>query len=84
MGFDGKTLIHPGQIEPVNGIFGVDVARRAEAKAIIDAYAEAGNRDRGVISLDGRMIERLHLEMAERLIEKAARIAARHDGDHTT
>ncbi len=84
MGFDGKTLIHPGQIEPVNGIFGVDVARRAEAKAIIDAYAEAGNRDRGVISLDGRMIERLHLEMAERLIEKARRIDLRDQGEGNT
>jgi citrate lyase subunit beta/citryl-CoA lyase len=84
MGFDGKTLIHPGQIGPVNGIFGVDAARRAEAKAIIDAFAQPGNRGRGVIGLDGRMVERLHLEMAERLMEKARRIDLRDQGEGNT
>ncbi len=84
MGFDGKTLIHPAQIGPANQAFGIPAEQLAEAKAIAEAFSLAENRDRGVISLDGRMVERLHLEMAERLIEKAARIAARHDGDHTT
>jgi citrate lyase subunit beta/citryl-CoA lyase len=84
MGFDGKTLIHPAQIGPANEVFGIAAGELAEAKAIAEAFGLPENHDRGVISLDGKMVERLHLEMAERLIEKAARIAARHDGDHTT
>ncbi|MCY0149016.1 CoA ester lyase [Hoeflea sp. G2-23] len=84
MGFDGKTLIHPAQIGPANEIFGIEPAELANAEAIVAAFAEADNRDRGVISLDGRMVERLHLHMAERLIEKARRIDARNSGDKTT
>lgn len=81
MGFDGKTLIHPSQIGLANHAFGIEPDRLAEARAIAEAFALPDNRDRGVISLDGRMVERLHLEMAERLMEKAARIAARNEGD---
>ena len=84
MGFDGKTLIHPSQIKPANEAFGISSDRLAEAKSIAAAFAEPENADRGVISLDGRMVERLHLEMAERLINKAARISARQDGDQKT
>ncbi|MCY0092781.1 HpcH/HpaI aldolase/citrate lyase family protein [Hoeflea ulvae] len=84
MGFDGKTLIHPAQIETANRAFGIAPERLAEARRITEAFALPDNTDRGVISLDGRMVERLHLDMAERLIEKAARIAARHDGDKET
>ena len=80
MGFDGKTLIHPSQIAPANEAFGISADRLAEAQAIAAAFAAAENAGRGVISLDGRMVERLHLEMAERLIDKAARIAARARG----
>jgi citrate lyase subunit beta / citryl-CoA lyase len=84
MGFDGKTLIHPAQIGAANSAFGISPERLAEARAIAEAFAMPDNRDRGVISLDGRMVERLHLEIAERLIEKAARIAARQGEGHTT
>ncbi|AKI02946.1 citrate lyase beta subunit [Hoeflea sp. IMCC20628] len=84
MGFDGKTLIHPAQIAPANKAFGIAPDRLAQAKAIAAAFALPENKDRGVISLDGRMVERLHLEMADRLIEKAARIAARYGGDKET
>lgn len=84
MGFDGKTLIHPAQIAPANKAFGIAPEQLADAKAIAEVFALPDNQGRGVISLDGRMVERLHLEMAERLIEKAARIAARHEGDHKT
>jgi len=84
MGFDGKTLIHPAQIAPANRAFGIAPERLAEAKAIADAFALPDNQGRGVISVDGRMVERLHLEMAERLIEKAERISARNDGDQQT
>jgi citrate lyase subunit beta/citryl-CoA lyase len=84
MGFDGKTLIHPAQIGPANTAFGIAAAKLAEAKAIAAAFAMPENKQRGVISLDGLMVERLHLEIAERLINKAARIAARHGGDQKT
>ena len=84
MGFDGKTLIHPAQIEQANKAFGIASEQLAEARAIADAFALPANQERGVINLDGRMVERLHLEMAERLIEKAARISARQDGDQKT
>jgi len=84
MGFDGKTLIHPSQIAAANTAFGIDPSRLADAQAIVAAFAAPENQARGVISLGGRMVERLHLEMAHRLIDKAARIAARDQGDHTT
>ncbi|WP_417414860.1 HpcH/HpaI aldolase/citrate lyase family protein [Hoeflea sp.] len=83
MGFDGKTLIHPAQIGPANTAFGISPERLADARAIADAFAIPDNQGRGVISLDGKMVERLHLEIAERLIEKAALISARHGGDQT-
>jgi citrate lyase subunit beta/citryl-CoA lyase len=71
MGFDGKTLIHPGQIEAANLAFGVDPARLEEARAIVAAFALPENARAGVISLDGRMVERLHAEIAEKLIARA-------------
>lgn len=79
MGFDGKTLIHPSQIDPVNRIFGVDAEKREQAEAIIAAFEETENQERGVISLNGQMVERLHLKMAQRLMEKVWRIEARDD-----
>jgi len=84
MGFDGKTLIHPAQISPANQAFGIAPEQLSEAKAIAAAFALPDNQKRGVISHEGRMVERLHLEMAERLIEKAARIAARQGGEQET
>lgn len=80
MGFDGKTLIHPSQIAPANQAFGIAPERLAEARAIAEAFALPDNQGRGVISLEGQMVERLHLDIAERVIEKAARIAARKQG----
>ncbi|MCV9966342.1 CoA ester lyase [Pararhizobium sp. BT-229] len=73
MGFDGKMLIHPAQIGPANAHFGVDEAALAEALSIIDAFALSENADKGVINLNGLMVERLHLEQALRL---AARVEA--------
>lgn len=73
MGFDGKTLIHPAQIDPANAAFSPSEAAVAEARAIRAAFALPENRDRGVISLDGKMVERLHLEQAERLLAKAGK-----------
>ncbi|WP_223477585.1 HpcH/HpaI aldolase/citrate lyase family protein [Oricola indica] len=72
MGFDGKTLIHPGQIAVANEIFGISETREAEANAIVEAFERPENRDAGVIGLDGRMVERLHLEEARRTLALAA------------
>ena len=71
MGFDGKTLIHPAQIAPANMAFSPSPAAVAEAEAIVAAFARPEYAGKGVISLDGRMVERLHLEQAERLLAKA-------------
>ncbi len=71
MGFDGKSLIHPSQIEFANKAFGIEENALSEAQDIIDAFAEAKNEDAGVIQLNGKMIERLHLEMAEKLVAKS-------------
>lgn len=71
MGFDGKTLIHPVQIGPANAVFAPSAEALAEAEAVVEAFDRPENRGRGVISLDGRMVERLHLEMARRIIARA-------------
>lgn len=72
MGFDGKTLIHPLQIEVANRTFGVSPEREAVAQSIVAAFDLPENRDAGVIGLDGRMVERLHLEDARRTLALAA------------
>jgi citrate lyase subunit beta/citryl-CoA lyase len=76
MGFEGKTLIHPAQIEAANAAFSPSPAGLAEARAIRDAFALAENTDKGVIALNGKMVERLHLAQAEKLLAKAAAIGA--------
>lgn len=77
MGFDGKMLIHPAQIDGANRYFGFSEAALAEAKAIAAAFADPATDGLNVINLDGRMVERLHLEQAERLLAKARVIAER-------
>jgi citrate lyase subunit beta/citryl-CoA lyase len=71
MGFDGKTLIHPAQIAAANRVFSPSASEVAEAQAIVAAFAQPGNSAKGVIQIDGRMVERLHLEQAEKLLAKA-------------
>ena len=68
LGFDGKTLIHPSQIEIANRVFSPSEAEINHAKEVIDAFALPINRGKGVISLNGQMVELLHLEQAERLV----------------
>jgi citrate lyase subunit beta/citryl-CoA lyase len=68
LGFDGKTLIHPGQVATANAIFAPDEAELARAKAIIAAFDQPENADKGAIQLDGRMVERLHAQMAARTV----------------
>jgi citrate lyase subunit beta / citryl-CoA lyase len=74
IGFDGKSLIHPSQIEAANRIFSPDPAEVAWSRAVIDAFAEPENRMRGALQVEGRLAERLHLEQAERLVEVAQAI----------
>ncbi len=80
MGFAGKMLIHPSQIEAANRHFGPAEAAIAEAEAIISAFAEPGAGTLNVVNLGGRMVERLHLVQAERLIHKARLIEQRSPG----
>src|SRR6266403_5037901 len=76
LGFDGKTLIHPGQIEACNVIFTPPAEEVAHARKIIAAFERPENASRGAIQLDGQMVERLHADMARRTIAIADAIAA--------
>lgn len=71
MGFDGKTLIHPSQVQIANRIFTPSDAEIARARSIINAFELSGNKGSNVINLDGEMIERLHLQQALKLMAKA-------------
>ena len=73
MGFSGKTLIHPAQIAPANAAFSPSEAELAEARAIVAAFALPENEGKGAISIAGRMVERLHLAQAERVLVQAER-----------
>jgi citrate lyase subunit beta/citryl-CoA lyase len=77
MGFDGKTLIHPSQIAPCNAAFSPSGDEVAQARKIIAAFERPENRDKGVVALDGRMIERLHADMARRTLAIHEAIEAR-------
>ena len=79
LGFDGKTLIHPKQVAPCNDAFSPAPGAVAEARRIIAAHAEAEAAGQGVVVLDGRLIENLHVEMAERTVALAEAVAARRD-----
>jgi citrate lyase subunit beta/citryl-CoA lyase len=68
LGFDGKTLIHPGQIDACNATFTPPADDVAQARAIIAAFERPENNGRGAIQLDGRMVERLHAEIAKKTI----------------
>lgn len=76
-GFDGKTLIHPTQVEPANDIFAPPAAEVEWARKIIAAFALPENSDKGVLSVDGRMVEILHAEIGKRVVAVADAIAAR-------
>lgn len=76
LGFDGKTLIHPGQVATANAVFAPDEAELARARAIIAAFALPENAGKGAIQLDGRMVELLHAEMARRVVALGEAVAA--------
>jgi len=77
MGFDGKTLIHPNQIGPCNAAFSPGAEEVAQARKIIAAFDLPENEHKGVVQLEGRMVERLHADMARRTVAIAEAIAAR-------
>jgi len=77
MGFDGKTLIHPNQIEPCNAAFSPTADEVAAARKMIAAFDLPENKTKGVVQIDGRMVERMHAEMARRTVAIADAIAAR-------
>ena len=68
LGFDGKTLIHPAQIDAANAAFGPSAEQLAWAQAVVTAFAAPDAAGRGAIRLDGAMVERLHLAEAERIL----------------
>ncbi|HEX3341359.1 MAG TPA: CoA ester lyase [Pseudolabrys sp.] len=74
LGFDGKTLIHPSQIEPCNTAFSPSPAEVEWARKMIEAFDLPENRGKGVVSIDGRMVERLHADMARRTVAIAEAI----------
>lgn len=78
LGFDGKTLIHPSQIGPCNEAFTPPADEVAQARRIIAAFNEPTNAAKGAIQLDGKMVERLHADMAKRTVAIAEAIAARN------
>jgi citrate lyase subunit beta / citryl-CoA lyase len=75
-GFDGKTLIHPSQIEPCNHVFAPSETEVAHARAVIAAFADPDNAGKGVLKVDGKMTELLHRDMALQTVAIAEAIAA--------
>jgi len=76
-GFDGKTLIHPSQLGPCNVIYAPSAEEVSQARAVITAFADPANAGKGVIKVDGRMTELLHLEEAKRVVAVMDAIAER-------
>lgn len=71
LGFDGKTLIHPKQIDVVNEVFAASDGELAFAQKIVEAFELDENANLGAIKIDGKMVERLHADMAKAALEKA-------------
>lgn len=81
LGFDGKTLIHPSQIEACNAAFTPAQHDVAHARAVIEAFDDPANAGKGVIKVAGKMTERLHLAQAQRLVAIDEAIAIRGKAD---
>ena len=75
MGFDGKTLIHPSQVGPCNTIFSPDPETVEFARKTIEAFTLPENKGKGVLKVEGRMVEILHAEIAKRTVAVADAIA---------
>ena len=79
LGMDGKTLIHPAQIEAANRIFAPQEDELTRARRIVEAFSLPENETTNVINLDGEMVERLHYQSAQALLEKQHQIEASRD-----
>jgi citrate lyase subunit beta/citryl-CoA lyase len=77
LGFDGKTLIHPRQIAPANRAFAPGDADVEEAQVIVDAFEQAEAEGKGMVVVNGRLVENLHVAQARRLLAMADAIARR-------
>jgi citrate lyase subunit beta / citryl-CoA lyase len=75
MGFDGKTLVHPSQVGPANAVWSPNDDEIEFSRRVIAAFDEAAAEGRGVVTVDGRMIEHLHVENAQRILAVADAIA---------
>ncbi|PWE18266.1 CoA ester lyase [Marinicauda salina] len=71
LGFDGKTLIHPAQVEIARTAFSPSADELAEARKVVAAFDDPANAGRGAVSVDGRMVERLHLDAARAALAAA-------------
>jgi citrate lyase subunit beta/citryl-CoA lyase len=80
LGFDGKTLVHPAQVEACNEVFSPSEDELESARRIIEGFETAQREGRGVVVVDGRMIENLHVENARRIVAMSEAIAARAQG----
>ncbi|MCW2669046.1 MAG: putative acyl-CoA lyase [Frankiales bacterium] len=76
LGFDGKTLIHPTQVEGANDTWAPSEDEISHAKKVVEAFEEASRDGRGVVTVDGRMVENLHRDIALRILESASQIQA--------
>jgi citrate lyase subunit beta/citryl-CoA lyase len=79
LGFDGKSLIHPKQIEAANAVFAPDEAAVEQARQIIAGWQQAEAEGKAVVVVNGRLVENLHVEEARRQLELAEAIAALGD-----
>lgn len=77
MGMNGKTLIHPSQLAAANVAYSPSEQDIESAKATVQAFSQPENAGKGAISINGRMTERLHLEMAEQLLQRVQRLSQR-------
>lgn len=75
-GFDGKTLVHPRQIEACNRVFAPAPEELAWAHAVLAAFGTEANRHKAVLQINGKLVERLHLQQAQRLLAIDAAIVA--------
>jgi citrate lyase subunit beta/citryl-CoA lyase len=80
MGFDGKTLIHPTQVEPANEAFAPSAEEIDYSRRVIEAFEVGLAEGRGVVTVDGKMIENLHVDNARRALAIADAVAARAAG----
>jgi citrate lyase subunit beta/citryl-CoA lyase len=76
LGFDGKTLVHPSQVEVANRAWAPEAAQVEHARRVIEAFEAASREGRGVVTVDGRMVEQLHVDEARRVLATAEAVTA--------